>query len=322
MNNPLVSVVIVNYNGKKLLKTILNSLKKSSFKDYEIIVVDNASSDGSQQFVKKEHRHVKLVENKENLGYSGINSAIKHCNGKYIFFLNNDMIVEKDCIALLLQTAEKDKKIAMAAPALINYYDKTKKSGGTWLSRAFYNGHIDSKNKKKRTLEEIPYLGVGMVKKDFVDIFGYLFDKDYFIYAEDAELGLRIRLTGNKIIFNKDAVLYHMHAATSQKKNKAFNTYLMERNSLMNFFKMLSLKSIIIFAPYVFGMRVFAIIRDIFTLKISNALARIKALLWVLFNAPVICKKRKEIQKFRKANDSYILKVFSEKYLFGRKFIV
>jgi hypothetical protein len=319
MKKAIVSIIIVNYNGKKLLKTLLESLKKSFFKSYEIIIIDNKSSDGSQEFVKKNYRNMKLVENKENLGYSGINSGLKHCKGKYILFLNNDMEIDKGCISERVKTIESGKNIAMVAPRLVNFYDGKLKSDGTWTSRAFYNGHIKGNG---GAIREIPYLGVGLIKKDFVDMFGYLFDPDYFIYGEDLDLGLRIRLNGKKILFNPKAVLYHMHAITTQKTSRAFTTFLMERNSLTTFFKILSAPNTILFLPYVFGMRVFAILRDLLTLNFSGVFARLKAILWIIFNIGKVYKKRKEVQRFRKAKDSYILRVFTEKYLFKRKFIV
>src|SRR3989338_8894872 len=318
MKKPLVSAVIVNYNGKSLLDVILKSIKKSTFKNYEIIVVDNNSDDGSPEFVKKEHKNVKLIQNKKNLGYSGINSALKYCKGKYILFLNNDMEIEKDCVSKLVKTIESDKNAVMAAPRLVNFYNKRLKSDGTWASRSFYSGHI--KGNGRNIAKEIPYMGVGLIRKDFVDSYGYLFDPDYFIYAEDLDLGLRIRLNGKKILFNPDAVLYHMHAVTSQKSGNAFTTFLMERNSITTFFKIFSLHNIAFLFPYVFGMRIFAMLRDMASLDFSSAFARIKAILWVIFNSRTIYKKRKQTQKFRKAEDSYILKAFTEKYIFRKKF--
>lgn len=317
---PKVSIIIVNYNGKELIRKLLKSLSKSAFRNYKIIMVDNASTDGSQEFIRKNYKKAKLVENRENLGYSGINSAIRHCTGKYILFLNNDMEIEKNCISNLVKTIESDKNAVMAAPTLVNFYNKGLKSNGTWASRSFYSGHI--KGNGRKIAKEIPYLGVGLIRKDFVDSYGYLFDPDYFIYAEDLDLGLRIRLNGKKILFNPDAVLYHMHAVTSQKSGSAFTTFLMERNSLTTFFKILSFSNIIILFPYMFGMRLLVIIRDIASLNFSSAFAHIKAILWVIFNPGTVCKKRKQTQKFRKAKDSYILKAFTEKYLFRKKFIV
>ena len=314
-----VAIIIVNYNGKSLLDVILKSIKKSTFKNYEIIVVDNNSDDGSPEFVKKEHKNVKLVQNKKNLGYSGINSALKYCKGEYILFLNNDMEIDNKCISSLIKTLKSDKDCAMAAPKLVNYYDRNLKSGGTWVSRAFYNGHIRSEGND--IVKEIPYLGVGLIKKNFVDMYGYLFDPDYFIYAEDLDLGLRIRLNGKKVLFDPDASIYHMHAVTTQKIRKAYTTYLMERNLMTTHLKILSLKHVILCLPYVKFARLVAIIKDILTLKFGLAFARTKALFWVAFNINAIIKKRQQTQKFRKADDYYILKIFSEKYLLRKKFL-
>ena len=320
MNEQKVSIVIANYNGKDLLENLLKSIAKSNYKNYEIIVVDNNSSDGSRQFIKKNYRNVRLIENKKNLGYSGINSTLKFCKGKYILFLNNDMEIDKNCIGNLIKVILSDKNTVMSAPKLVNFYDKNLKSGGTWVSRAFYNGHIKSENKDD--LVEIPYLGVGLIKKDFVEMYGYLFDPDYFIYGEDLDLGLRIRLNGKKVMFVPNAIMYHMHAVTTGKTSRAFTTFLMERNLLTTFFKILSFKNILIFLPYVFVMRAIAILSDISKLNFSNLFSRIKAILWIAFNFGIIIKKRKETQKFRKVTDKYVLEIFNEKYIFKKSFII
>ncbi|MBI2541605.1 glycosyltransferase family 2 protein [Candidatus Woesearchaeota archaeon] len=309
-----VSIIIVNYNGKYLLKKILASIYRSEFKDCNIIVLDNASTDGSREFLRKKHPKIIVAANESNLGYSGINNAIRHCKGKYILFLNNDMELEKNAIGKLVAALESDSSVAMAAPKLVNYYNKSLVSGGTWVSRAFYNGHI--KGNGKNSTKEIPYLGVGMIRKDFVEKFGYLFDPDYFIYAEDLDLGLRIRLAGKKVLFEPNAVMYHMHAATTKKSGRSFTTFLMERNLLTTFLKILSPENIILFAPYVLAMRLLAAIRDLVALDASSALARLRAMLWIVFNMDFILKKRKVVQKMRKADDKFILKVFSERYLF------
>ena len=254
------------------------------------------------------------------MGYSGINSALKYCNGEYILFLNNDIELDKDCIKKLVKAIESDKGAAMAAPRLVNFYNKKLKSNGTWVSKAFYNGHI--KGNGEDSVKEIPYLGVGLIRRDFVDMFGYLFDNDYFIYAEDLDLGLRIRLNGKKVLFEPKAVMYHMHAATTQKAGRAFTTFLMERNLLTTFFKIFSIKNIVLHLPYVVFARFAAIARDLAMLRIDIAFSRLRAMFSILFNINPILKKRSQTQKFRKVDDEYILKVFGEKYLFKPKFIV
>ncbi|HLC59850.1 MAG TPA: glycosyltransferase family 2 protein [Candidatus Nanoarchaeia archaeon] len=318
--NPLVSAVIVNYNGKEIIETAIDTLMEQGYRQIEIIVIDNDSTDGSREMIKRKYKTVKLVKNRKNLGYCGINLGLSGCKGKYILFLNNDIRLDKNCVNELVKTAESNKDVAMVAPRLINFYDKNLKSGGTWLSRAFYNGHI--KGSGKETKREIPYLGVGMIRKDFVDMFGYLFDNDYFIYGEDVDLGLRIRLAGKKIMFEPKSVMYHMHSTTMQKKSKSFSTFLMERNLITTFFKIFSLNNLILYLPYVLFFRLIAIVRDILALRFDLAFARLQAIFSVLFNFSSIIKKRKETQKFRKVSDDYILKVFSEVYLFKEKFNV
>lgn len=320
MKKVLVSIIIVNYNGRGLLKIVLNSLKKQAFKNYEIIVVDNASTDGSVDFIKENHKQVRIVQNKENEGHVGINSATNHCKGKYVLFLSNDIELDKDCLSELLKVKESSK-VAMAAPRLVNFYDRILKSGGTWVSRAFYNGHLKAKGNEK--VKEIPYMGIGLIEKTAIKKFGYLFDKDYFIYAEDLDLGLRLRLLGLKVMFAPKAVAYHMHAATMAKERSYKRTFLMERNLLATFLKILSLKNILIYLPYVIGVRLIGVLRDFLTLNFMNGFARICSFLWVICNIDKILKKRKYIQKIRKISDEFLFEVFSEKELFKlEKFIV
>ncbi len=315
-----LSILIVNYNGKHLLKTCLDSIHKIKLpiKDYEIIIVDNNSNDGSAEYIKKNYKRARVVENRKNLGYTGINAGLPYCRGKFILFLNNDIKIGRNCIKELLKEIKKDSNIGMTAPRLINYYNKSMKSGGTWLSRAFYNGHLDSEPK----LREIPYLGVGLIRKDIVKKFGYIFDPNYFIYAEDVDLGLRLRMLGYKVLFVPKATLYHMHAMTTKSFESGYATYLLERNLLATFIKILSFNNIILFLPYVVFMRIIALIKDIMTFKISNALSRIKAFLWIIFNFSSVYRKRRILQKMRTEDDNFILKVFSEKHLFRKKVLV
>jgi GT2 family glycosyltransferase len=313
--------LIVSYNEKQILKALIDSILKSRYKNFEIIVVDNASTDGTKELLNKKYPKVKVVENETNLAYSGINSGIKYCSGKYILFLNNDMVIDKNCISALVKSIESSSSVGMAAPKLVNYYDRKLVSGGTWLSRAFYNGHIKGNNRSSKMI--IPYLGVGLIRKSIVDEYGYLFDPDYFIYGEDVDLGLRIRLLGKEILFVNDALLYHMHAVTSIKHIKSLKmTYLMERNLLTSFFKNLLLSRIFLYFPYMLLLRIVAMGRDIVLFNFGGFFARLKAILWVVVNFFKILSKRRETQVHRKAATRFILEIFSEKYLYKKKFIV
>lgn len=312
---PLVSAVIVNYNGMEVIGGAIKSLDGQSYRGIEIFVVDNNSTDGSQEFVRKNFKNAKLVQNKDNLGYSGINNAIKFCKGKHIFFTNNDISLDKNCIKKLVECLENDENAGIACPKVVNYYDQSMASCGTWLSRAFYNGHFRCGSDSKK---EIPYMGIGLMKKEIAQKFGYIFDGDYFIYAEDVDLGLRARLLGYKTMHIPDAVLYHIHQHTTKKSRKWRLTYMMERNLLTTFLKILPLKNIIIYLPYALILRFGAILKDILTLNFANAFARAAAILAVIVKMPKVLEKRNEVQKLRKKDDSFVLEVFTEKYLFNK----
>jgi GT2 family glycosyltransferase len=249
---PFVSLVVVNYNGEGIIKLCLSSLTKVDYPKnrYEIIVVDNASTDKSISIIKSFQR-VKLIQNKCNMGYVGVNSCLNKVKGKYIFILNNDLEMEKNCIKNLVKIIEKDKTIGVVVPKFINFYNRKIESSGTWVSRAFYNGHYTDSNEKP-AVKEIPYLGIEMVRSDILKKFGYIYDPDYFIYAEDLDLSLRFRLLGYKTVFVPDAVVYHMHAATTKKSKSYKMTFLLERNLLMTYFKILSFWNMILLMPYVF----------------------------------------------------------------------
>lgn len=319
MKFPFVSLVVVNYNGQDIIGQCLNSLVKADYPEnrYEIIVVDNASTDSSISIIKKFSK-ARLIQNKQNLGYVVVNSCLGKVKGKYIFILNNDLEMEKSCLKRAIETMEKDSSIGVIAPKFVNYYSRGIESSGTWVSRSFYTGHYIDRNERQKK-KEIPYLGIEMIRADIARKFGYIYDPDYFIYGEDLDLSLRFRLLGYKTIYVPDAVIYHMHAATTKKSRSHKMTFLLERNLLMTYFKILSFKNILLLFPYVFFMRAVGAAKDILSFQFMNAFARIKAILWIITNFPLVMRKRKKLQAMRKMPDSFLLEVFSEKRLFGKK---
>lgn len=320
---PFVSLLVVNFNGKDIMKVCLPSLFRMDYpKDrYEVIVVDNGSTDGSVEFLKEHYPKIKIVQNSKNLGYVGINEGIKFCRGTYIYFLNNDLTLKKDCLKHMIQEIENDDSIGMVAHNTVNYFDRRIVSGGTWVSRAMYCGHYPKDDDKLTKV--IPYLGGGVVRKSVISEYGYLFDPGYFIYAEDLDLGLRIRLLGMRTVLVTNALCYHMHSVTTKKfSTPAKNTFLLERNLLMTFFKIFFIKSLLLYAPLVIFARIISIMRDIFTLKIKSALARIAAIIWVAAHVQLIARKRSHVQKLRRVDDSSILEVFSERYIMRKPFLI
>ncbi|MBU4076011.1 MAG: glycosyltransferase family 2 protein [Euryarchaeota archaeon] len=140
MNNPspLVSVIIVNYNGKQYLKNCLSSLSAQSYPAIEVIFVDNASSDGSVEYVRKEFPSVRIIESKKNLGFAkGNNLGIREARGELIATLNNDTEVSSRWLEELVSAMNSDKKVGMCASKMLFMKDRGMiNSTGICLSRS------------------------------------------------------------------------------------------------------------------------------------------------------------------------------------------
>ncbi|MEK6943377.1 MAG: glycosyltransferase [Nanoarchaeota archaeon] len=313
-----ISFVILSYNDSDMAINAIQSIKKLKTKyKYDIFVVDNGSIGGAKS-IKNKFKDVKVIELKENAGTAAYDYAIKKSDAKYIYFTGCDIEAKEDMLDKLVHFLEKNNDAVQAAPKYISIYDKkTIDLAGTWLSRSFYSGTFKDNTLGSKPAE-IPYIGTGLIRKDFIDRWGYLFDNDYFFYGEDVDLGLRIRLMGYKVYYIPDSIVYHAGSMSRRVHKPSYLTFLMERNLMRTFYQTMSVKSIMKFKIYGLLMRIIAIIKDILTLNIGNAFARLKAILWMIFNIVKVFRKRNEVQKMRKVKDEELLKHFSEKHLWSR----
>lgn len=235
-----VSVVIPNYNGQKYLRDCMESLYRIDFprERYEVIVVDNASSDSSCEFIGSTYPEVILIEAKKNLGFaSGCNLGIRNSAGEYIVLLNNDTVVDPNWLKELVSVADGDEDVAIVGSKLLfkddpntiqnaMSYITTRGDGGDLGSGQPDEGQYDS------TREGMAVCGASMlIKRTLIEDIGAL-DEDFFAYYEDADLCYRTRLYGKKIIFASRSVVYHVHAATSGEWSPFF-TFLVLRNKLL-----------------------------------------------------------------------------------------
>jgi GT2 family glycosyltransferase len=125
LDRPLVSIIIVNWNGKHLLRDCLGSLAKISYKNTEIIFVDNASKDGSVSYVKKYYQKIKIMQNNTNLGYAeGHEEAFKKAKGEFVLLLSTDTIVEKNLLDELVKAINSRNNIGAVMPKLLMYPQK------------------------------------------------------------------------------------------------------------------------------------------------------------------------------------------------------
>jgi GT2 family glycosyltransferase len=233
---PLLSVIIPNWNGKKFLAECIDSLKGQTFHDFETILVDNGSTDGSVEFAKKRYGDfIRIIRNKENLGFTGgSNIGIQAARGRYIVLLNNDTWAEPTWLEELAKATHLDYPIGMWASKVYSYY-KRKQIEATgeliyWDGLSRSRGQYEQEQGQYNEIEEIffpPGCG-GMYRKVVFDEIG-LFDEDFFAYAEDTDIGIRARLTGWKCVYVPKAVLYHKNSGSTGQYSP-FKAFYVERN--------------------------------------------------------------------------------------------
>ena len=237
MTKPSVLIVIVNYNGKHLLKKNLQSVVDTEYDNFDIVVVDNASIDGSVKYLRKNFPTVKVVKSRENLGFGrGNNLGVsKYSNYDTYLFLNNDVSVPKDFLTKMIDTLLSDEEIGAVGPKIL--YSKKEdgkylvNSAGIEIDKHFmsydrYDKEFD--NPKFNVVEEIDAImgGAFLVKRELFEKTGG-FNPKMFLYYEDIDLSLRIRDLGYKIMYCGKAHVYHDHMASSKKLG-------MRRRNIMN----------------------------------------------------------------------------------------
>jgi GT2 family glycosyltransferase len=214
-----ISVIVLNYNGKRYLDDCLCSLASQTYSDFEVIVVDNGSTDLSHEYIEAQYPWVKLLRNEKNLGFAGgTNTGIKQARGEYILTINNDTKVEKNFIKYLMQPMESDQRVGMCASKML-FPDGKINSTGICISRsgaAWDRGMFEQDNRQYNRREEVfgPCAGAALYRKEMLDEIGLL-DEDFFLYMEDVDLAFRGRLAGWSCIYVPEAVVYHHHGGTA-----------------------------------------------------------------------------------------------------------
>jgi GT2 family glycosyltransferase len=259
---PLVSVIIVNWNGRRYLDTCLSSLKAQTFSDYEVILVDNGSTDGSMDFIEQHYRDfLSVISLPENRGFTGGNNAgIARARGIYVALLNNDTEVDREWLARLVDCIQSDDRIGMAGSKILNY-DRREEIDNT--------GHLiypDGLNRGRGRLERdhgqydfqteilFPSGCAALYQKKMLDEVGG-FDETFFAYGDDADIGLHGRFLGYQAAYCPKAVVFHRYSGTSGMYSTA-KAFYVERNRLWVLIKYFPLEWILI-SPYFTMKRLF-----------------------------------------------------------------
>ena len=258
----LISIVIPNYNGKRFLECVLSSIKNQTYKNFEIILVDNNSQDNSIEFVQSNFPEVKIIKLTKNYGYAGgANAGIKKSKGKIIIVLNNDVELDNHFLEIIHKYFINHPDISYIAPLSLNYFqrDIIDTAGDIFTKEGKPFKRFMGENIHQISLKEEPIKfisGVAFcVRKEALKKVG-LFNEVFFAYLEDVDLSFRLYRAGYKAVFLPDARLYHFEAATTRdvfniKKysrrglDTPLKTYLIARNKLWVIKKNLSKGEII-----------------------------------------------------------------------------
>jgi hypothetical protein len=234
-------VIVLNWNGKRDTFKCLQSIKTIDYPNYEIIVVDNASTDGSQQFLRENFPEIILIENKRNLGFgdgfnAGIREAIRR-GGDYVLCLNNDVVVDRNILKELVQVGELSSKIGGLCP-MEYYYNRPNRinyAGGIVrfpISKVFGHGEMD-RGQYKKVMETWMLCGPAiMLKSEALFSIG-LFDESYFYGPEDQDIALRLLRKGYTMVFVPKAKVWHKRRGATSGKITPLNVFFSIRNCLL-----------------------------------------------------------------------------------------
>jgi GT2 family glycosyltransferase len=259
MNNPLVSVLILNWNGDKWLEECIDSVLQTSYQPFETIVVDNASTDNSLEILSTNYKDVIVIKNQVNHGFSkGNNIGFRHAKGKYIATLNNDMVVDKSWLDEPIRYLEKDPQLGIAGCRQMKYFDRSAIDGlyhYLMKSLIFLPIGLNAEYDETNQLFSKPgyVLGVSggsaIYRKAALEKTGG-FEERFFAYHEDTDLAMRFLYNGWKCIYAPTAVVYHRGSASFKTESPTF-VYYFERNRIWFIYRNWPLSLMVRFFPWV-----------------------------------------------------------------------
>lgn len=314
---PAISVVITNYNGKHFLEACLSSLEKQTFQDFEVILVDNNSSDGSVDYVKETFPKVRLITSSENLGFCGGNNlGIREAKGEYVALLNNDAEAHPQWLEKLKTALDAHADVGFCASKMLrrDQPDIIDAAGGIFYACGVgdQRGHLEKEDGRFGETEYVfsACAGAAMYRKAMLDDIG-LFDEEFFAHGEEVDLSFRAQLRGYRCLFVPDAVVYHAGGGT-MKHDTDERRYLWHRNRFYVLVKNLPGGLLI---KYLFPILAYSILRDVAWILKGKVKLVLRVKLDSLKGLGPMLQKRREIQRTRRVSNRYIDALFTRDWL-------
>ncbi|MEY8354115.1 glycosyltransferase family 2 protein [Lachnospiraceae bacterium 54-53] len=253
-----VTIIIPNYNGLKFMEPCLKALEAQSDKNFELLVVDNGSTDGSVEWLK-EHG-IPSVFLAENTGFSGaVNEGIRRSRTPYVILLNNDTEPEPDYVRELVRAMDRSPKIFSVSSKMIQLHHKElmDDAGDMYsiLGWAYQRGVGQSSREYTKPRSVFAACGgAAIYRREVFDIIGG-FDEAHFAYLEDIDVGYRAKIFGYENVYCPTAVVYHVGSGTSGSKYNSFKVRLAARNIVyLNYKNMPALQLFVNFLPLLAGI--------------------------------------------------------------------
>lgn len=232
-----VTIIIPNYNGKHFMEPCLKSLAEQTCKDFKILVVDNASTDGSVEYMKEEYPEIETLVLEKNYGFSkAVNVGIRHADTPYVLLLNNDTTVEPHFVLEMIRAIERSRYIFSVSSKMIQMYHPELIDSAGDLYTAIGWGICRGAGRSITNYTEDCEIfsacaGAAIYRRELFKKIGY-FDENHFAYLEDIDVGYRAKIYGYKNVYCPSALVYHVGSGTSGSKYNAFKVKLSARNNI------------------------------------------------------------------------------------------
>lgn len=237
-HDPLIEIIIPNWNGEGMLRHCLQSLRQQTFSGFAVTVVDNGSRDGSIELVEQQFPEIRLIKFGHNTGFSvAVNTGIEAARAPWLLLLNNDMEVAPDCLEQLRQAVGRYPEFDFFALKMMNFHQRDCIDGaGDAVLRGgvgYRLGTMEKDGEGYRHDRETfgACAGAALYSRELFARVG-LFDSDFFAYLEDVDLNMRARRLGSRCLFLASALVYHIGSASSGSKINDLTVRLSTRNNL------------------------------------------------------------------------------------------
>lgn len=295
-NDPLIEVIIPNWNGRAMLGHCLASLQRQSLQNFAVTVVDNGSTDGSIRYLQREFPAVRIVSLDHNTGFSyAINAGIEQAASPWLLLLNNDMEVAPGCLEELSRAIATQPDYDFFAIKMMNYRQRDLLDGaGDAVLRGgvgYRLGTLEQDSPDYQQDREVfgACAGAALYSRKFFDHVG-LFDPDFFAYLEDVDLNMRARRLGMRCMFLASAVIYHIGSATTGSKINGLTVRLSTRNNIYVLVKNYSPGTFLRFLP---AITIYQGAWVLLCIKKKMFLAWLKGMMEAVLGLPHFYRKRR-----------------------------